>query len=247
MALRLSIVVLLASACTLHTTVPMEKLEYQVNAPPRCLIVLMPGAGSTAGDFEGEGFVKKLQESGLSLDVVAANAVLGYYMRETMLARVRADIVRPTLGKHYEQRWIMGMSMGGFGSLFYAMNNPKDFDGVFAMAPWLGDEKLIREIKEAGGLEKWQAPPPEAIVDGNYQRQLWRWLQDVTNDPSKGPEIWAGWGKDDMLAQADEVLGARLPPERVLLTEGKHEWEPWNVLVERFLKDGPLAKACAKQ
>src|SRR6185436_11388748 len=39
------------SGCTLHTTTPMEKLTYQVGTPPaKCLVVLMPGAGSTAGD-----------------------------------------------------------------------------------------------------------------------------------------------------------------------------------------------------
>jgi pimeloyl-ACP methyl ester carboxylesterase len=232
--------------CTLHTTTPMEKLTYAVNPPPKCLVVLMPGAGSTAGDFEGEGFLKKLQVSGLSLDVIAANAVLGYYLRNSMIPRLRQDIVRPALaGKPYQKRWIMGMSMGGFGSLFYAMNKPGDFDGVFALAPFLGDKKLADEIREAGGLKKWQAPEPAEPTNDNYQRQLWRWLQEVTADPSKGPDIWSGWGKEDGLAPMDQLLGDALPEGHVLLTDGAHEWGPWNELVERFLKEGPLAKDCA--
>jgi S-formylglutathione hydrolase FrmB len=237
----------LAAAC-FRAPVPMAKLDYAVNPPARCLVVLMPGAGSNMGDFEEEGFVKKLQDSGLSLDVIAANATLGYYMRETMLPRVHEDVMIPAqTGKQYEKRWIMGMSMGGFGSLFYAMNYPQDVDGVFAMAPWLGDEKLIREIKESGGLKAWAAPEKQPVNGDNYQRQLWRWLQEMTADPSKGPELWAGWGKDDSLAPADQLLGDALPPGQVYLTEGGHQWGPWNLLVDRFVREGPLAQQCQKR
>ena len=228
--------------------VPMAKLDYAVNPPARCLVVLMPGAGSNMRDFEDEGFVQKLQASGLSLDVVAADATLGYYMKETMLDRVHDDVMAPAQSaKQYEKRWIMGMSMGGFGSLFYAMHHPEDVDGVFAMAPWLGDEKLIREIRDAGGLKAWQAPQKARVDGDNYQRQLWRWLQETTAEPSKGPELWAGWGRDDTLAPADQLLGDALPEGRVYLTDGAHQWGPWNVLVERFAKEGPLARDCAKQ
>jgi pimeloyl-ACP methyl ester carboxylesterase len=248
MAVRWLCAGVLLSGCLWRTPVPMTRIEYAVNPPARCLVVLMPGAGSSAGDFEKEGFVQKLQNSGLSIDVVAANATIGYYMKELMLTRVHEDVFTPLLAsKQYEKRWIMGMSMGGFGSLFYAMHYPKDVDGVFAMAPWLGDEKLVREIIEAGGLEKWQAPAAEPVNGDNYQRQFWRWLQDVTNEPSKGPDLWLGWGTDDSLGRADQVLADRLPKEKVLLTGGGHDWPPWNELVERFAKEGPLAKDCAKQ
>lgn len=249
MAVRgIAVLSLIACGACFRAPVPMTKIDYPVNPPPRCLVVLMPGAGSVAADFEKEGFVQKLQASGLSLDVVAANATFGYYMKETMLPRVHEDVFTPLLAaKKYEKRWIMGMSMGGFGSLFYAKHYPEDVDGVFAMAPWLGDEKLSREIREAGGLKKWAAPAPEPTNGDNYQRQLWRWLQEVTNDPAKGPDVWIGWGKDDSLGPADQLVADALPPEKVLMTEGGHDWPPWNVLVERFLKDGPLAKDCAKQ
>ncbi|MBL8954039.1 MAG: alpha/beta fold hydrolase [Myxococcaceae bacterium] len=247
MALRLLLLAVCTSGCLLRASVPMDKVEYAVNPPARCLVVLMPGAGSDMNDFEKEGFVAKVKASGLSLDVVAANAVFGYYIRGAMLPRVHEDIMVPLqTAKKYEKRWIMGMSMGGFGSLFYTMNHPEDVDGAFAMAPFLGDEKLIREIKDAGGLDKWQAPEAQPVDGDNYQRQLWRWLQEVTNDPTKTPaELWVGWGKEDSLAPADQLLGDRLPPERVLLTDGAHEWGPWNTLVERFLKEGPLARDCA--
>lgn len=246
MAVRLAVLcgAVLVSGC-FRAPVPMTRLDYAVGPPPaKCLVVLMPGAGSNAHDFEEEGFVKKLQGSGLSLDVVAANATIGYYFRDTMVPRLREDVVTPLLQKPYQKKWIMGMSMGGFGSLFYSARYPKDFDGVFAMAPWLGDEKLSREIREAGGLKLWKAPPPEPPNADNYQRQLWRWLREVTNDPSKGPDLWMGWGRDDSLGPSDQLLADALPPEHVWLVDGAHQWGPWNELVEKLAREGPLARDC---
>ena len=50
--------------------------------------------------------------------------------------------------------------------------------GTFAIAPFLGDRKLIEEIAAAGSLEQWRAPPRADTMDAdNYQRELWRWLE----------------------------------------------------------------------
>jgi S-formylglutathione hydrolase FrmB len=208
-------------------------------------VVLLPGAGSDAGDFEREGFLKKLQESRLSIDIIAANATLPYYMRETMVTRIYEDVVRNVLAqKNYQQRWVMGMSMGGFGSFYYAMHHPQTVDGVFALAPWLGADKLTDEIKKAGGLRNWAAPGEEFPTRQNYQRQLWRWLKAMTVGSQKGPELWLGYGTDDSLAGADSLVAAELPKERVLTSKGGHDWEVWNNLLERFLKEGPLNREC---
>jgi pimeloyl-ACP methyl ester carboxylesterase len=237
----------LLSAC-FRAPVPMEKIDYPASAPPaRCLVVMMPGAGSNDGDFEKEGFLKVVQDSGLSIDVIAANATLGYYFNNTMVPRLHDDIVVPaTTGKQYEKKWIMGMSMGGFGTLFYSLQHPHDFDGMYALAPWLGSNSLIEEIRNAGGLKKWQAPAPETPTNDNYQRQLWRFLQAVSNDPSQGPDVYVGWGDQDSLGPADQLFADALPQDHVGHQPGAHQWPVWNALLAKWLKDGPLARDCAK-
>jgi S-formylglutathione hydrolase FrmB len=237
--------VLTSSAC-FRAPVPMEKIEYPVNPPAKCLVVLMPGAGSDEHDFEKEGFVKVLQDSGLSLDIVAANATLGYYMKETMIPRAHDDVIAPAAAaKPYEKKWIIGMSMGGFGSLFYAEHFPTEIDGVYALAPWLGSRSLTDEIRAAGGLKKWQAPPEAPTNGDNYQQQLWRFLQLAGNDPSKTPAIYVGWGNQDSLGDDDKLFADVLPADHVDHAEGAHEWPVWNTLLARFLKEGPMAKDCA--
>lgn len=242
----LAVVVFAMLTACFRAPVPMSSLKYEVKPQARCLVLLFPGAGSNQHDFEKEGFLQKLQASGLSLDVIATNATLGYYFNNSMTVRVHDDILVPAkAAKTYEKVWAIGMSMGGFGSLFYSQQRPGDIDGVFALAPYLGDKSLGEEIKEAGGLAKWQAPPAEPSTNDNYQRQLWRWLQEVTSGKTQGPVIYSGWGKEDSLGTMDKLLGDALPEGHVSLTDGAHEWAPWNLLLEQFLKDGPMAKECA--
>ena len=225
--------------------VPMKHLDYLAPTPAKCLVVMLPGAGSDASDFEREGFLKKLQASGLSIDVIAANATLPYYMRETMITRVYEDVFSNVLAqRNYQQRWVMGMSMGGFGSFYYAMHHPETLDGVFSLAPWLGDDAVSNEIRNAGGLRNWTAPAPEPLTSKNYQRQMWRWLKQMTNGSIQGPQLWLAYGTDDKLASVDSLVAAELPKERVMTSPGGHVWEVWNNLLERFLKEGPLSREC---
>src|SRR4051812_12142364 len=47
----------------------------------KCLLVLFPGARDRATTFRDEGFIDLIQKSGLSVDVVAADATMGYYLQ----------------------------------------------------------------------------------------------------------------------------------------------------------------------
>jgi hypothetical protein len=118
-------------------------------------------------------------------------------------------------------------------------------DGVYALAPWLGSKSLTDEIRAAGGLKAWKAPPEEPTNGDNYQRQLWRFLQLAGNDPSKTPVIYVGWGNQDSLGDDDKLFAAVLPADHVSNAEGAHEWPVWNTLLARFLKEGPMARDCA--
>ena len=174
--------------------VPMRSVAWPEPAaapaahPARCLVVFLPGMGDDAEDFERHGFVADMARRGLSVDMVAANATLGYYARGTFLQRLATDVVGPARARGYQQVWLIGNSMGGLGTVFYARAHLAEVTGVFALAPYLGDQELIREIDDEGGLAGWQGPPKVAVMnDDNYQRELWRWLQAVTRGQEPGP------------------------------------------------------------
>jgi S-formylglutathione hydrolase FrmB len=224
----------------------MQSLKYELQPHAKCLVVLLPGLQDTMRVFDEVGMLGELRGSGLSFDVIASNATLGYYTKTTVLPRLHDDVIAPALAaKSYQHVWLMGPSIGGFGALFYAQHHPDEVDGVIAFAPYLGDEDLLKEISDSGGLKKWAAPAVEKVEDEPYQRQLWRWLQKVARGEAKRPELYVVWGDSDLLGPADELLAEALPLGHSLTTPGKHDWPPWNLMLAGLLKDSALAQQCA--
>ena len=233
-------------ASMLPAPTPLRSIEYaSASTPARCLFVLLPGMGDRAETFELRGFVATLRKSGRSIDVRATDATFGYYMKGTFLDRLSADVIAPAKARGFQEIWLLGPSMGGFGSLFYGHAHTADITGVVAIAPFLGDQPVIKEISDAGGLEKWHAPErADTMNRDNYQREMWRWLQAATQGREPAPLIFAGYGRSDGLSVADSLLTAELPPARVFLTDGVHEWPAWQRVLESFLASPDFASHC---
>jgi pimeloyl-ACP methyl ester carboxylesterase len=247
MRLLLPFLTLSLAACSLAPApTPMTKtFEGQPGAAPaRCLVVLLPGAGDLASTFRKEGFIAGIQRSGASVDIVAADATVGYYYRGVVVERIAADVLGPLRGR-YEQVWMMGVSMGGFGSLHYAQQHADEVDAVAVFAPYLGSRRLGEEIRSAGGLARWTPDPPAPITKKNYQRQLWSWLHRVTRGAEKGPTLYVGYGDDDRLAPQDALLAAALPQANVFHAQGGHDWPVWRELLQQFLQRSQFTSRCA--
>ena len=205
----------------------------------KCLVVFLPGAGDSAADFEKNGFVSALRNKGLSVDMVSAQATLGYYLKGAVLERLSTDVIGSSRAKGYQQTWLIGMSMGGMGTLLYSRAHPDEVSGVLALAPYLGQRELIDEIKAAGGLAAWNA-----AGDGD-ERALWRWLKAITSGTERGPNLYVGWGTEDRLREGDALLGAALPKDHVINVPGGHKWTSWKTILERFLLDSDFTRSCA--
>jgi pimeloyl-ACP methyl ester carboxylesterase len=244
--LLLTSVLLVGCAGAMRAPVPMRSVEHAApQTPAKCLFVFLPGMGDRAETFEERGFVEALRQRQLSADVRAADATFGYYRGGTFLERLHTDVIAPAKTRGYREIWLVGPSMGGFGSLFFARAHAAEITGVLAIAPYLGQREVIKEITAAGGLKNWQAPPKVETPDqDNYQRELWRWLQAATQGREAAPLIFAGYGEKDRLRVADALLTAELPPSRVFLTDGGHEWPTWRRILAAFLDSREFAPHC---
>ncbi len=231
---------LLLAGCA-HVPMTSQAWPRSPEGRAKCLLVLLPGAGDKGRAFEEQGFVELVRQSGLSVDVIAADATFEYYSRKAMFERIRLDVVEPAHAKGYERTWVAGISMGGMGALLFTRKNLGLVDGVLAMAPYLGDADLHREISQAGGLAKWNPPTGELH---NYQRDLWRWFKALADGSRKSPSLYLAYGEADGMSQAHALLEKALPAERVYKTPGGHEWEPWRTLFRRFLAESDFARQC---
>ncbi|PZR16575.1 MAG: alpha/beta hydrolase [Archangium gephyra] len=241
-----SLLVLSSCASMLNAPTPMASTKYaRSEGGSKCLVVLLPGVGDKAENFEKYGFIEAVRARGLSVDLIAAEATYGYYAKGVLVERLGADVVLPAQGTGYAQTWVMGASMGGMGTLLYSRDHAKEISGIFMLAPFLGDPAIAEEVKKAGGLSKWQAPPAAATVtEDNYQREVWRWLQAVTDGREPGPRVYLGWGTEDRLAPQATVLSEALPPERIFPVPGPHKWAIWKTSFDKFLDSSDFARDC---
>jgi hypothetical protein len=245
LVLWVSMLALAGCASWFSAPVPMRAVEWRRGSErARCLVVFLPGFGDDAEDFERNGFVAEVKRHGLSVDMVAAQATLGYYTRGSFPVRLEADVVGPRW-RDYEQVWLIGVSMGGMGTVYYSRAQTAEVTGILALAPYLGDRGLSDEIRTHGGLPHWQGPPRvEVMTEDNYQRELWRWLQAVTRGAERGPTIYLGYGNSDRLATQDMLLAAVLPPGHAFRVDGAHDWDTWKTLLGQFLQSSDFSRDC---
>lgn len=199
------------------------------------LIVLLPGAYDAPKDFVEQGFVTALREKSLPADLLLVDAHTGYYTAQQIVERLRSEVIAPARAQGYARIWLAGISLGGYGSLLFAREHAKMIDGLFVMAPFLGRRDLPAAIQRAGGLAAWDGQLPDADA---HDLELWRWLRGYVSSPEERPPLYLGFGGTDRFAFSHRLLAAALPPERVFVTPGGHEWAPWLRLWRRFLDLG---------
>lgn len=217
---------------TLATAVPLMKLEYAGGKNNRTLVIFLPGIDDLAEDFERRGFIHEMRREGVAADAVAIDAHYGYYAKKLIFERITDDIIASAHVTGYEEIWLVGVSLGGFGAASYASRHVSRVSGIVLLAPYLGDKPLIREIAEAGGLQQWE---PGHVSPSEYQRSLWAWIKHHVSAREPALPIYIGYGTEDKFAPANALLADVLPHERVFAIPGRHDWHTWKKIWRMFL------------
>ncbi len=221
---------------------PIDALRYTMpETEHRLLIVFLPGNGDSLRTFEREGLVDAVRARKLPADMVAVDAYLSYYVNGSVFTRLKEDVIDPAKALGYRNIWIVGNSLGGFGAVSYARKYPRDVTGVVLLGPFLGEKKTIREITEAGSLDKWE--PGEMPQDPReaWGWELWKWMkdaeqqkcfQDTAGRSGKGSDkcpsrIYLGYGKGDRFAAGQKLMAQILPPGQSFAIDGGHDWRTW--------------------
>lgn len=238
-------------------TVPMRVRHIAARCGPNRRCVLLPGVYSRADDFVSEGFVEDLQRSAPGCEMLLADAHLGYFVEGGLVRRMREDVLRPpaTAGSvgsaaadNAARPWLVGVSLGGLAALAYAMRHGDEIAGVLAIAPYLGQRTLLRDISAAGGPVAWSRDVPAADAGADpfevIEAGVWRWLARRSVEEGRGatvsPPIHLGFGRDDRFADAQRVLQSMLPTGHTDVVDGGHDWSPWRALWRQWLQRGLL-------
>ncbi len=194
------------------------------------------------GDFEREGFLSILRETGVVADTVSVDAHLGYYFERTVLERLHHDVLQPARTRGYRRIVVVGVSLGGLGALLHERDHPGWVDALVLMAPYLGKEgRLFSQITASGGPVGWASE--RELREGAVEEQLWVHLG---RNSQRLPETWLLYGRRDPFSVGHRLLSPLLPSTRVLSNEGAHDWPTWRALW-RQLCAGPMVFGAEKQ
>jgi pimeloyl-ACP methyl ester carboxylesterase len=225
--------IFLFSGCIREAKSPIDTIYYDnPSGAGRTLFVILPGIGDRPGNYEKNGFVGSVRKKGLPVDIVEVDAHYAYYEERNLLVRLREDVIGPAKAGGYDQIWIIGVSLGGMGALLYVSEYPGDITGLALFAPYLGEDELIGEIYRAGGLAGWN---PGVLSENDWWRFLWLWLKENQMKPDALP-LYLGYGRSDPFADAHELLGEILPPDRVTVIKGWHDRKTLRSLLEIFIE-----------
>jgi pimeloyl-ACP methyl ester carboxylesterase len=185
------------------------------------LVVMLPGIGDRAEQFLDAGFIDGIAET---FDVLAVDAHWRYYSNGTVVRRLHDDVVEPALARGYRSIWLLGVSLGGYGSLLYADAFPEEVAGVILLSPYLGARRLSDRIERAGGLESWSD-------DGQRQERFERgWVSLKKLCATGSSNVILGYGSSDPLAMRYGPLLDALRPSQVYTADGGHDWKTWKPL-----------------
>jgi pimeloyl-ACP methyl ester carboxylesterase len=226
----------------------MIRYDGGMSKGPRMLFVFLHGNGDADSVFDKEGFVEAVRSRGLPADMISVDSHIGYYMNASIVTRLKEDVIDPARAKGYDRIWLIGNSLGGFGSLLYASEHPNEISGMVLLGPFLGERETIKEIRHAGGLLRWEPGDIILRTKEDAEKHVWSWLKESSQqgrfgeggmDCPKGsgcvPKLYLGYGTHDRFTDAQDLLASLLPPEQVMSIKGGHDWSTWKKLWDHFL------------
>jgi pimeloyl-ACP methyl ester carboxylesterase len=201
----------------------------------RIALIMLPGAKNNPQQFLEHGFIRALRRRNLAVDAMMLDAHEDYYLERDDIEQLMLETFDAVKARGYRRIWMMGISLGGLGSMLCAMRRKADIEGMLLLAPFLGTRGIVAEVAAAGGLL-------QGGLAGSADMER-RFLAELGSAIAADdfPVIYLGYGLDDRFLGASELLSACLPPQRVLATPGGHDWETWRRLWEGLLDKEPFA------
>jgi len=218
------------AACTARGDIAKPIPTALIPAPqePQRLVVVLPGRADSLEVLRRSGIAEAIHGSWPDADVLLAELTMPYYIEGNAPQRLHEEVIAPARQRGYREVWLSGASLGGMGSVMYDRAYPGQVDGIVLLAPYLGDEAILREITDAGGATSWDPGPPQPVGTDNWQREMWRHLRSWADNPEHTRNVWLAYGERDRLRSAMPLLTPLLRADHVLVRPGGHAWRVWS-------------------
>jgi len=144
-----------------------------------------------------------------------------------------------------EGRGVAGLSMGGYGSLKFALKHPELFafagsmSGALAAASWLPDEKLLEFVRPS--IARVYGPVDQPENETRRANDIYRIVRELTPERIKAlPFLYLDCGTEDFLIGVNRDFSALLIEQKVphefRELPGGHTWPYWDRQVQEILR-----------
>jgi hypothetical protein len=206
------------------------------DAEPALLWILLPGAYMKPQDFLQAGFAEAVRSRRLPHEIVLLEATIPEVADGSALGALQEFLTTDPRACRCPVG-LAGISLGAhlaLACLARACGSAREQDAAARvataclLAPYLGPYDVVDEARAGAGLRDWQ---PAAGAD-DIDRRIWHWLQ---TGPAALDKLYLGYGREDRFARAHALMAQVLPPQRVDVQPGGHDWPTWAALWNRYL------------
>ena len=149
----------------------------------------------------------------------------------------------PTVEKLYQvksgkgHRAIMGLSMGGGGSIVYCQHHPDKFSSCYAMSPWLENARVIVNDPSDPYYIASDNPSDKlgVVCNSVLENSAIKFLENADNatlDKLRGVKWFIDCGDDDYLLDASlkfyQTMREKGVRAELRVRDGWHGWEYWH-------------------
>lgn len=94
--------------------------------------------------------------------------------------------------------------------------------------PFLGEDDLIREIEDGGGVQDWRR---QLAYTPEREEQVWLWIDEsIEPGTNRISSAILAFGSKDKFERAGRLLARWLPDDDVFINDGGHDWATWRLL-----------------
>lgn len=142
------------------------------------------------------------------------------------------------VSKRKEDRFVCGLSMGGYGALKIGLTYPNRFEKIASLSGAVDVDRLF-EINKDNPKHKLFLSTYGKMPIKHTTNDIFH-LIDQAKDLQIVPEIYLACGKDDFLYQDHLRIKAYLTEKNIPFvhkeTSGGHEWRLWDLYIQDVLK-----------
>ena len=156
------------------------------------------------------------------------------------------------VSKNPADRFIGGLSMGGFGAITNALRNPEKYSHVIMLSAALIKNKILNAVNEPG-FDIFTRKQYEVMFDLKDASEFEGSCCDYDKlaadlaDSANKPKVYMACGTEDSLFEPDEKFRDLLKEKGFDVTwecgPGIHDWAFWDAYIEKALEWLPLGEA----